>query len=165
MPSLDPAIDQLVDRCLDPIPDARPSHCDDFLAVLRGSKTGLAAGSVEDELFKSANRKSVQGRDRRASVRFEVDLTTTFVPFHQNMRGRWQAVILDVSSTGVRLQTSRPVAVNSVLQVTLNDRAVSQLALVRWITAGVGDELIVGCSFVRPLSEQEIDAICQVRVE
>ena len=66
------------------------------------------------------------------------------MPFHQKMRGRWDATILDVSSTGLRWP-SRPVAVNSVLEVKLGTRTTTELVLVRWIKAAEGDTLIVGC--------------------
>src|SRR5262249_26033587 len=34
VPTLDPAVDQLINRCLDPDPRRRPSSCDEFLDVL-----------------------------------------------------------------------------------------------------------------------------------
>ena len=34
VPTLDPAVDELVSRCLHPKPDNRPNDCDEFLAVL-----------------------------------------------------------------------------------------------------------------------------------
>jgi serine/threonine protein kinase len=165
LPSLDPTIDQLVDRCFAPNPGQRPRSCDEFIAVLRDSKPGSEIESIEDQMFCSSDT-GVTGPERRASVRFEVDLTTTFVPFHQKMRGRWQSTILDVSLTGVRMRTSRPVAVHSVLQITLGGAAspelgttCSQLALVRWVKAVEGDIQIVGCSFVRPLTEHQLDTL------
>jgi eukaryotic-like serine/threonine-protein kinase len=42
LPSLDPAIDELVNRCLQPNPSDRPRSCDEFITVLRGSFTGPA---------------------------------------------------------------------------------------------------------------------------
>jgi len=159
LPSLDPAIDRLVNRCLDPKPSERPASCDEFLAVLRQCETRSATNSVEEEVFHLANGKLAKGAERRASLRFEVGLTTTFVPFHQNMRGRWQATIIDVSSTGVRLQTTRPVAINSVLHITLNPQAVPELVLVRWVKGSEGGTLILGCSFVRPLADDQLKLI------
>ncbi len=93
-------------------------------------------------------------------VRFAVDLTATFVPFHQDMRGRWEAAILDVSPAGVCLKTARPVAVNSVLQVTLGGHAGSELVLVRWVKPADDAALIAGCSFVRTLDRGEFEALC-----
>jgi serine/threonine protein kinase len=159
LPSLDPAIDRLVDRCLAPKPDERPESCDVFLGVLHNNKPHPAPNSIDEEMFKSTNGRTVNGCERRTSVRFAVDLTATFVPFHQNMRGRWQATITDISSTGVRLLTSRPIAVNSVLQVTLGDGPSQELVLVRWVRAGEGDTLILGCAFVHPLSPHQFDAV------
>lgn len=162
LPTLDPAIDQLVNRCLSPTRTERPDNCDEFIKVLRESRPCPASNSIEEEMFRSARGTTgtnVKGRERRASVRFAVDLTATFVPFHQNMRGRWQATVLDISSTGIRLQTSRPVAVNSVLQITLGRSAPSELVLVRWVKAGENDALIVGAAFVQPLTDHQVEAL------
>jgi serine/threonine protein kinase len=162
LPSLDPAIDRLIDRCLAPKPAERPDSCEEFLAVLRDSSPRPVA-DPDEEMFKSDGPASTKdGAERRASVRFAVDLTATFVPFHQNMRGRWQATITDVSATGVRLLTSRPIAVNSVLQITLGDGTATELAMVRWVKAGEGDTLILGCAFVRPVAPHQLEALRQV---
>jgi len=77
------------------------------------------------------------------------------------MRGHWQATILDVSVSGIRLQMTRSIAVNSVLQVTVDKRETSELALVRWVTPGEGQTYYVGCSFVRPLASQDLESICR----
>lgn len=164
LPTLDPAIDRLVNACLAAKPSERPASCDEFIAVLRESKPHQATNSAEEEMFKTAAGKSPAGPERRARVRFAVDLTASFVPFHQNMRGRWQAAIVDVSSTGIRLQTSRPIAVNSVLQITLGDNAATELVMVRWVKAGEGDTLILGCAFVQPLTEHQLEAVCRTKV-
>jgi serine/threonine protein kinase len=159
LPSLDPAMDRLINCCLAPKPSERPESCAEFIKVLSDSKPNSVTSSVEEEMFKSGADKAATGPERRTSVRFDVDLTASFVPFHQNMRGRWQSTILDISSTGVRLQTARPVAVNSVLQITLGATVATELVLVRWVKAGEGDTLIVGCAFVRPLSELQLETI------
>lgn len=159
IPEIDPALDQLVNRCLHPDPEQRPNHCDEFLTVLRNYRAQPAAASA-DEITKGAV-KPPNGPERRASLRFAAELTASFVPFHQKMRGRWEATIVDISPAGVRLQTPRPVAVNSVLQVTLGKGARTQLALVRWVRPGKGQMQLVGCSFVHPLPQNEFDALQQ----
>src|SRR5262245_10561577 len=156
--SLDPAVDQLVTRCLHANREERPESCDEFLEVLRKLGTHSPAGSASNSEIDAPAVKPRKAADRRVSLRFEVDLTATFVPFHQKMRGRWDATILDVSPQGVRLQTPRKVAVNSVLQLTLGKAMRSELALVRWVQPAKGDTQIVGCAFVRPLSRSEFDA-------
>ncbi len=161
LPSLDPAIDRLVNSCLAPKPGDRPGSCDELISVLGEIKPRAAANADDEKMLKSDGGTVASGPERRTSVRFQVDLTTTFVPFYQNMRGRWQAAILDVSSTGVRLQTSRPVAVNSVLQITLGDSAATELVMVRWVKAGEGDTLILGCAFVQPLVQDQLDGMCR----
>jgi serine/threonine protein kinase len=152
VPRLDPALDQIVNGCLRSNPAERPSRCDEFQAVLRNycpQSTSKASTGADIEA------RRVKGRDRRAVVRFAVDLTTTFVPFHQNMRGRWESTILDASPKGVRIRTPRSVAVNSVLQLTMGSVGRTELALVRWVKSGKDNTQILGCSFIRPLSEAE----------
>jgi serine/threonine protein kinase len=160
LPSLDPAIDRLVNRCLDPRPTQRPSNCDEFLEVLRGCAVRRfeAPGEVREGDFPSVTLP--KGADRRASLRFAIDLTANFVPFHEYMRRQIQATLLDVSATGIRLQTTRSIPVNSVLQVTVGKRTSSELALVRWVTPGEGETYLVGCSFVHPLAKDDLEAIC-----
>jgi hypothetical protein len=160
LPSLDPAIDQLVSRCLEADPARRPSDCDEFIAALRNCVSGpVRAPDHAGIEFRQC--QPATGKERRATVRFAVDLTATLVPFHQNMRGRWQASILDVSREGICLQTPRSVAVNSVLQVNIGKRATLELALVRWVKAGKGDTHIVGCSFVHVLSDEDFETLCK----
>jgi serine/threonine-protein kinase len=161
LPALDPEIDRLVNRCLEPCPDRRPDTCDELISVLQdcASRPSRGAGdSTETEPHAMKLRRSA---DRRASVRFAVDLTASLVPFHQKMRGRWDATILDISATGVRLEFPRDVAVNSVLEINLAGRVNSELALVRWVEPGGGQKRFVGCSFVRPLPERELEILCR----
>jgi serine/threonine-protein kinase len=164
LPSLDPAIDRLVNHCLQPRPAERLESCDEFIAELRGCTTRPASVLANFGEVDSPARKLRPGADRRASVRFAIDLTATLVPFHQKMRGRWDATILDVSVNGVRLKSSREVAVNSVLEVKLGARMTSELVLVHWVKPGAGQTHIVGCSFIRPLPRQELDALCRAGV-
>lgn len=153
--SIDPAVDQLVSRCLHPNPQERPKSCDEFLAVLRRYRSRPASNPD----FEGPSVKPRTAAERRASIRFEVDLTATFVPFHQKMRGRWDATILDVSQQGVCLQAPREIAVNSVLQLTLGTGTRTELAMVRWVRPAKGQTQIVGCAFVRALPRSEFDAL------
>jgi serine/threonine-protein kinase len=159
LPGLDPALDGLVSRCLEPNPARRPSRCDDFLAVLR--QCARRPASANAKIPEPASTHEAREPERRASVRFAVDLNTTFVPFHQKMRGRWQATILDISAGGVCLQMPRPVTVHSVLQLTLGRYVASELVFVRWAKPGPGGTQVVGGSFVRPLAIEELEAIRQ----
>lgn len=153
--SLDPALDHLVCRCLHPNPQERPKSCDELIAVLRRYRGRPARQAGAD----APSVKPRSAAERRVSIRFEVDLTASFVPFHQKMRGRWDATIVDVSQEGVCLQTPREIAVNSVLQLTLGKGTRTELALVRWVRHVKGQTHLVGCSFVRPLPRGEFDTI------
>jgi serine/threonine protein kinase len=156
LPDINPAIDHLISRCLDPDPRRRPTDCDEFLDAL-GSFFPDPDGAGNAATPAEAAIKPAAQQDRRASLRYNVDLSATFVPFHENTRGRWDATILDLSSLGVRLQTLCPVDVNSIVHVTLGNRAMSELALVRWVKPGEGESHLVGCAFVRPLSCKDLE--------
>src|SRR5262249_37776311 len=129
-----------------------------FLAVLYSCATRQTADTARVGDIDIPEAKPASS-DRRASVRFAVDLGANVVPFHQTTRGRWAATILDVSLAGVRLEIPHSVPVNSVLQLTLDKRATSQLVLARWTTPSKGQLHFAGCSFVHPLSSQDFAAI------
>ena len=154
LPEIPPAIDQLVNRCLDPDPSRRPSDCDEFLEVLRSPQICSARPAETN----GARAKPRSRTDRRATLRYAVDLSASFVPFHQKMRGRWEATILDISCDGIRLQTPRPIPLKSVVHVTVG-KHVNSLALVRWVASAEDQTQIVGCSFVRPLPRTALDAL------
>jgi len=160
-PSLDPAIDRLVNRCLDSRPNQRPGDCDEILAVLQTCDIRPAVDSGSGGEIGFPRVQLAPREERRAYLRLASDLTANLVPFHQRIRGHWQATILDVSVSGIRLQMTRPIAVNSVLQVTIGERATSELALVRWVTPGEGQTYVAGCSFVRPLANHYLETICR----
>jgi serine/threonine protein kinase len=153
LPSLPPAIDQLISRCLDADPRRRPNDCTEFLEVLRSfAPEPQPLPSQPAAIIRAANK-----RERRASLRYNVDLSSTFVPFHDNARRRWDATVLDISSLGARLQTSCPVAVDSVVHFTLGDSAVSELAVVRWVKSEQEPIHTLGCAFVRPLDPKVLE--------
>jgi serine/threonine-protein kinase len=154
LPSLHPALDQLISRCLEHDPGRRPGDCDELIAALRNCNQGRAPAAGRARDADSPVVKPV-GPERRATVRLETDLTANFVPFDQKIRARWTATILDVSRGGVRLQTAQAVAVQSVLLVTLGSCPTQHLMLVRWVKQGRNQAFIAGCAFVRPLATLE----------
>jgi hypothetical protein len=156
---LDLALDQLINSCLQPNPSERPNSCDAIMAVLRTCAARPPAPPTAD--IELDAKRPGRGAERRTTVRFAVDLTATFVPFHQNMRGRWEATILDVSPGGICLRIPRPVAVQSVLQVDLVRGAAPELVLVRWVKPHRDDDHIAGCAFVRPLPGPLLEAMCR----
>jgi serine/threonine protein kinase len=159
LPFLAPALDDLVSSCLEPCPPRRPGSCDEFLDALHACASSLLIEAGQEEDCTSSTVKLPRGKERRASLRFAIDLSANFVPFHQFTRGQVRATILDISLSGLRLQTSHAIPVQSVLQVTLGKRTSSDLAFVRWVKPGPGQTHVVGCSFVHPLSTNDLDTI------
>ncbi|MBI3821684.1 MAG: serine/threonine protein kinase [Planctomycetes bacterium] len=161
LPALDPAIDQLVSRCLDPDPRRRPNDCDEFLEVLsrlfpRNPDTEPPLAGAETLI---ADGAPLVRPERRASCRKRADLSASLALFHEPSRRRWDTTLLDISTLGVRLQTACPVSIGSVVHVALGDRPLSELALVRWMLPGQDSTNIVGCEFVRPLSPRELEGV------
>ena len=68
LPSLNPALDRLVNRCLEASPLQRPSDCDEFIAVLQSCQA-CPAVPTDDEVIDLTSRKPRASSDRRASLR------------------------------------------------------------------------------------------------
>ena len=66
-------------------PRRRPSDCDEFLDVLGGffPESRPSAETVIDE---AAPVIQTAAQERRASLRYSVDMSATFVPFHESTR-------------------------------------------------------------------------------
>jgi serine/threonine protein kinase len=157
IPSLNPVIDHLVSRCLDPDPRRRPNDCNEFLEVIGSLFPGPATPSSAETLVNAP--ESEPKKDRRATIRYNVELAASFVPFHENSKRRWEASILDISPAGLRLQTNCPVTVDSVMQIVIGSSTVTELALVRWVQPAGDGMYNVGCAFVRPLAPKALEAV------
>ena len=154
MPNLDPVIDRLVNRCLHPDTNLRPNNCAEVLNTLHEFRPE-AKSSTEHDI---PHVQPGGGPERRTSVRFAVDLTATFVPFHQNMRGHGKP-------HSRRLAAGGPLA--GIARGGCQFRAASdawpgartELALVKWVKPGKGGTQIVGCTFVHPLTTHEFKCL------
>ena len=152
------ALNELVTRSLHPQREQRPDNIDEFMAALQDANDALAqdpnpAGAKPN----LPPGQTAGGPERRATVRIASTLAAAFVPFHQQKRGAWNATILDVSSGGLRLQTTQPYPVDTVLEVLPGSRRTAYLVQVRWVKVTAEQAYILGCAFTRPVPDVEIE--------
>jgi len=162
LPGIPAAIDDLVARCLHPQREQRPGGIEEFIAALQeaAEAAGTSPAPVVDTTAGEDEEASAGGADRRATVRVAAALPAAFVPFHQLKRGSWNATILNVSSGGIRLQSAQPYPVATVLEVFPGGRGTGCLVQVRWVKMIGEQSHILGCAFVRPTSEEELQQLC-----
>jgi hypothetical protein len=107
--------------------------------------------------------KSAGTAERRAHVRYAHALRTTCRPLGQEGGATWAARVCDVSRTGVALLMGRGVMPGSVLVVALEGLGgrFSRPLLMRVVRAraeGAGT-WAVGCTFVTPLADEEVQSL------
>jgi hypothetical protein len=147
------AIDQLVNRCMDPIREGVPAIATNSSTC---SAVTIAARRVQSMLALSASAPN-RARGRTGGQRCgTVGCLRAISP--EDAKPVARATILDISCDGIRLLTPRPIAVKSVVHITVGEQ-VNSLALVRWTRPGEDQMQIVGRSFVRPLLRHELDAM------
>jgi c-di-GMP-binding flagellar brake protein YcgR len=99
--------------------------------------------------------------DKRVWVRFPCSLPATFQFIRTDDPKRWPATVLDLSAGGMALQVDTPVEVGTTLRVEVRrpdqPKPFSQLMRVVRAVAQPGHWRL-GCSFIRELSAQELEA-------
>ena len=162
-PSIVPALDQLIMRCLNANPNGRPSSCDEFLVGLeeqrKASRTVVPTESRKGPSSPSDSQN--RRRARRAAVHLNAMCEPMFVP----SRKFWKAAITDLSLTGLCLQTTGSFEINTVLQINFHvpdaSEAASKLVRIRWVKPADENESVMGCEFVQPLPVKEFDTLHQ----
>jgi len=156
VPSVHEALDEIVSRCLNSRPEGRPISCAEFIAALRIQEAEPAPPPCPD--LPAAN---AVGAERRSTVRHPVEVPASIEPMFENSRRPLEATVQDLSAHGLCLQTSNPMAVDAILQVTLETGASlsSHLVRVRWVKALPGRQWLVGCAFIQRLSDDDFDEL------
>jgi serine/threonine protein kinase len=155
-PMIPAELDELISQSLQADRERRPAKIDEFMATLKKTVKERPRDVIPYEapvLPKGASA------DRRRAARASVRVPAAFVPFHQNKRHSFQATILDVGAGGICLQTTAPVDLDMLLEVTAAAKGELYLVQVRWSRAAADGSSILGCSFVCRPDSQEIDAI------
>jgi hypothetical protein len=110
--------------------------------------------------------KNAATAERRAHVRYAHALRTSCRPLGREAGARWDAHVHDVSRTGVAFLMGREVRPGSVLVVALEGLGgrFSRPLLVRVLRVRSEGERgwEVGCSFVTPLAEDDVQSLLLV---
>src|SRR5208337_4158101 len=118
----------------------------------------------EDDLQRfGASRSHTEGDDHRAWVRFASGTEATCRVFQDTDAQPWVATVLDISASGVRLQTQKSISVGTILsldwRLVSGESAFTILASVVRASTATGKEWMLGCNFIRELSEKEMRAL------
>jgi hypothetical protein len=107
--------------------------------------------------------------ERRVSVRYSTDFLAYCEPAAAKTatrtEARWSAQVRNISAGGIGLVLARRFERGTVLMVELTDRVEGgsrhvPVRVVHTTAAGQG-HWILGCSFVRTMNEEELDALRQ----
>jgi hypothetical protein len=101
--------------------------------------------------------------ERRAWVRFPSDATASCSSSLTGSQARWNARIYDICQGGIRLVSTRRFERGTMLEVMLGSLAAgtarSLLAKVVHVSGPTAGKWSMGCAFLPPLSESELDEI------
>jgi serine/threonine protein kinase len=156
MPSISPALDQTVTRALHPDPAMRPATVADFVAGIEGTAT------FATPIFPIAPPPP-KPSDRRTQVRYSVNAPTSCETLLGTAHAPCPAQILDISTGGVCLEVPRRFEPKTHLQVSLPGAEpgmeTSLITTVRWVKALTASKWMLGCAFMRPLEEKQLEAL------
>jgi hypothetical protein len=111
---------------------------------------------------RAARAQQARGIDRRASVRYSLQVPAAFChPVADMMNDAcWKAAkVQDISAGGIALVVSRYLAPGTVLAVELDGVPHRLLASVVHTRRGTGKAWFAGCEFLRPLTDAELHAV------
>lgn len=99
--------------------------------------------------------------ERRASVRFPCELESSCQPVTAST-AVWPAIIRDLSRIGAAVAVTRRFEPGTVLHLDIHrggGDVTSLYVRVTRVTQPVQDEWLLGCTFARPLSPDDVDAL------
>jgi hypothetical protein len=110
-----------------------------------------------------ATRRKPAGPDKRMWVRFSCDVRASYRLVRDAESPPLPARVLDMSPSGVGLLTNRPVDVGRLLSLELRGAhghsTLTMLASVVRLTTRPGEEWVLGCNFIRELTDAEMKAL------
>jgi serine/threonine protein kinase len=166
VPTISPSLDQLVRRALHPDPACRPGSTDEFLAEMLGESTAPAAAVAAKTPVPVFSLT-----DRRASERYAIRLFTRLETLPAAADDCRPCYVVDISATGLCLQTTWRIEPNSELLAYLPGESPGQQSpgeqspgqqsphriRSRWSKSLHDQTWLTGCSFEVPLNEEELD--------
>ena len=100
--------------------------------------------------------------DQRHWVRFPCSLKALYHPVTTGQVKKWPAKVVDISANGIGLMVAQPVDAGALLSVELEgatpQAARVMLACVARVNRESGEERLLGCNFIRELTESELQA-------
>lgn len=107
--------------------------------------------------------QSANGNDRRAAVRYPCTLETSCYPVGAEERDSWTARVQDISVSGIGLIVTHPVQPGASLGVDLQspDQELTYTLMTQVVHARpqADGTWMLGCSFARSLSEDELQSL------
>lgn len=119
----------------------------------------------EDDVqsFVSQRRPADAPPDKRGWVRFPCVTRATYRIVEEKPTEPEQARVQDISPSGIGMVMSRRVEVGTLVTLELpgvrDETVVTVLASVARTSAGAGDDWVVGCTFSRELTDQEMQTL------
>jgi serine/threonine protein kinase len=154
VPTVNPAIDRLVGWAMQADPKLRPASCQEMVAELQGKMAEPSRAAMA----------SVPQRipERRRCVRYAVHLNSNCLELAAG--AQWcDATVIDASIHGLCLQLGRRLEPKTILEVRLAmegfDAGTGLAVQTHWFKQDTDGSWLVGCSFVTPLSESELERL------
>jgi serine/threonine protein kinase len=161
VPTVDEYVNEIICRALDHEPKRRPRSCKEFADVLCGISTALKRKTAKAQETKSAKAaKKLQRGERRIAKRYAFTRIGTCRAEH-DWNNTWNAEVLDISLTGVRLEMSRPFDPDTSLYLEVQDEDTHVLSTLEmrvcWVKEEAPNTFHLGCVFPVQLAERELD--------
>ena len=171
VPELRACVDAAICLAMDVDRTKRPASIGEFVGLLTGEKKPRSAPDPASTPKTPPKPKLTpkDDRERRGGRRFAVELVATCRAVVNVAGKRWPAWIIDVSHTGLCLNGQRRFEPGTILDIsfTLNedDVAISELARVRWAKSTDAKSWLIGCEFVKPISDEALNTICAEQMD
>lgn len=155
----------VIARALSSVPMERWRSCRELIdelqkAVLREPTFVVTAPKQPASRRRPTRKAAPAADDRRGSLRHRCNLSTSWRLLGHEGRQPWTATMVDLSNRGIGLLSSEPLERGTVVVITLEDCRQSftrsLFARVARTVAQPGGEWLVGCSFTRPLDEEQL---------
>lgn len=125
------------------------------------------SAELDDEELQAfgASRLRPEKRDQRSWVRFPCPFQATFQVVRGTETVNQSAQVVDIAPTGIGLQVLEPLEVGTLISIEMCGREPAQpltvLASVVRSREQPGDEWMLGCTFIRELTEAELRTLIQ----
>jgi serine/threonine protein kinase len=169
VPKLRPAVDAAIRMAMHAEAKFRPESVSDFVALLTGWKKypadiELPGKMVEAAPVTKAPQVAQKAADeRRKDARYELHAIGSCRSPIDTGGKLWASAIIDISKTGVCLQSKRRFDPGSVVEIMVSispdESVITELARVRWNKPAEDKSWQHGCEFVNAMTQEEMESI------